>query len=667
MNNLTRGINHIENLKFHFENADANETSYVREMFNYNSVYVVESTYFAFFCSECKCQVDIKDLKFKDNIVTCTCGHQIPIDKVYHTKHTEDYYEKLTCDMILHNINNGTHGKFNVPTILGTDNFYCNKCHETHKLNSYNREDNKLICHCGAKYTFEECKVSSAGEQYDIISSNLYFDGNKVALSSLSTATKINSNGRYFWATGNMKTTMNLETGYTYLINKGCCYTDFNKEWQRRHLGNSKAPKMFNATYCVDWGQFNTFLVGYISNLIRKYSNMPNMIKLICRHNSKLRSIIANKIFKQIDEYTTRFYNNKYDYRIKSLTELMTIDDIEFEEYDILRMFVLHNRFINASAFNLKKTIPMMLHFIKESNNKTVYRKLSRENNVPVVDFTNAFVKISKSLRKEIYNRFSNGPGLEWDDSYFMFLQIAKNFKNKEHVNKLYKTLSYSCSPIYNVNEGVDLWKYFRSEQYIANLSVDDIRKKVMLMRDSHFLIKRIQNVYGEDWDINTVGFHNEKQYHDDLMTIVDSNIFRELQDAKRKAELSEPFKMEEEVFKLADKNISIALNEYELTVIGNEMHICVGGYGHTVKNGNCRIAYIKTNDEYKVCLELRKIKNKEKVQYELHQAKLKYNSLVGSDEEMHNIVKDWCTKHNIKILTNDMKANYKKEVAVAN
>jgi hypothetical protein len=96
-------------------------------------------------------------------------------------------------------------------------------------------------------------------------------------------------------------------------------------------------------------------------------------------------------------------------------------------------------------------------------------------------------------------------------------------------------------------------------------------------------------------------------------------------------------------------------------------MHICVGGYGHTVKNGNCRIAYIKANDEYKVCLELRKIKNKEKVQYELHQAKLKYNSLVGSDEEMHNIVKDWCEKHHIKILTNDMKANYKKEVAVAN
>ena len=174
-------------------------------------------------------------------------------------------------------------------------------------------------------------------------------------------------------------------------------------------------------------------------------------------------------------------------------------------------------------------------------------------------------------------------------------------------------------------------------------------------MRDSLYTIQRIKVVYGQDWSEDSVKFHNEKQFHDDLVAIVNSQHFRELQDAKRKAELSEPFKMEDDVFKLQNKDITIALNEYELSKIGSEMHICVGGYGYDVRNRGCRIAYIKHNDKYMACLELRVNSSKKETTYTLHQAKLKYNELVGTNEKYYKIVSDWCETNNIKISTNDM------------
>ena len=174
-------------------------------------------------------------------------------------------------------------------------------------------------------------------------------------------------------------------------------------------------------------------------------------------------------------------------------------------------------------------------------------------------------------------------------------------------------------------------------------------------MRDSLYTIQRIKVVYGQDWSEDSVKFHNEKQFHDDLVAIVNSQHFRELQDAKRKAELSEPFKMEDDVFKLQNKDITIALNEYELSKIGSEMHICVGGYGYDVRNRGCRIAYIKHNDKYMACLELRVNSSKKETTYTLHQAKLKYNEYVGTNEKYYKIVSDWCKANNIKISTNDM------------
>ena len=70
----------------------------------------------------------------------------------------------------------------------------------------------------------------------------------------------------------------------------------------------------------------------------------------------------------------------------------------------------------------------------------------------------------------------------------------------------------------------------------------------------------------------------------------------------------------------------------------------------------------IVEDGEYKSCLELRvSTKNKKNV-YELHQAKLKYNNYVGTNERYFNIVTDWCNDNNIEIKTHDMNKNFKEE-----
>ena len=92
-------------------------------------------------------------------------------------------------------------------------------------------------------------------------------------------------------------------------------------------------------------------------------------------------------------------------------------------------------------------------------------------------------------------------------------------------------------------------------------------------------------------------------------------------------------------------------------------MSICVGGYGNDVRQYNTRIAYIKEENEYKACLELKSIKDKKgSYKYELRQAKLAYNRLVGTNEKYYNIVFDWCKENDIVIVTGDMNKRYEQE-----
>ena len=626
-----------------------------------------------FHCGYCDCNYAIKDLTFKNQTIQCKCGEVISLSDLRPNRTTRNYHNNRTIDQLIHNTNNGTLNKFNVPTIIDNNEFYCPECHEIKNIYSYKKENGYLYCDCGASYTFDECKLQDYKGSMIAYAGDIYFDKDKISISLVKGFTDTNRFGKYYWSTGTTRATINLKTGYSYQSNTGCCYNDFNRAWKRYHGNDSNAPKMFNATYnTFAWEQLNDLCFLKIRQLQVKYVNHPNLVRLIQKNKYKLSNIIRYNLTKQIDDYMTNYHNTKLglSYRIKSFKEIVNLDPsaVTFNEkytYEILHMLVLHNRFINADYANLIKTLPRVFDFLKANKIANKYKKLNRETNQPIYDLCNAFTKVSKSLRKRITNDIVNAlEPLSYDDKFFTFLIVSDYFKNKENVNKLYNLIMSSkrYNNFYRINDGLELWFKFRDEKYISNIkTIEEFSEKLRHMRDSIYTIQRIRNVYGQDWSEDSVKFHNEKQFHDDLVAIANSQHFRELQDAKRKAELSEPFKMEDEVFELQNKDITIALNEYELSKIGSEMHICVGGYGNDVRYHGCRIAYIKHEDRYMACLELRVSSGKKKT-YTLHQAKLKYNEYVGTNEKYYKIVSDWCESNNIKIVTDDMRQRFNNQ-----
>lgn len=661
---MTREYDYIEFARYAFETEVESQSYFCFDRPTDSDNWIYEE---CFHCGHCDCNYAIKDLTIKNQAVQCKCGEVTSLSDFKPYRTTDNYHSNREVDTIIHNVNNGTLNKFNVPTIIDSNEFYCPECHEIKNIYSYKKENGYLHCDCGASYTFDECKLQYYKGSIVTSAGDIYFDEDKISISIIKGFANTNRFDKYYWSTGTTRATINLKTGYSYQSNTGCCYVDFNRAWKRYHGMDSNAPKMFNATYNVfAWEQLNDLCFLKMRQLQVKYINHPNLVRFIQKNKYKLSNMIRYNLTKQIDDYMTNYYNTKLglSYRIKSFKEIVDLDPsaVEFNDkytHDILHMLVLHNRFINADYANLTKTLPQVLDFLKFNKISNKYTKLNRETNQPIYDLCSAFVKVSKSLRKRITNDIINASEpLSYDDKFFTFLIVANNFKNKENVNKLYNLIMNNKRSYhyYRANNGLDLWFKFRDEKYISNIkTMEEFSQKLNHMRDSIYTIQRIRSVYGQDWSEDSVKFHNEKQFHDDLVAIVNSEHFRELMDAKRKAELSEPFKMEDDVFKLQNKDITIALNEYELSKIGSEMHICVGGYGYDVRNRGCRIAYIKHEDKYMACLELRVNFSKKETTYTLHQAKLKYNSLVGTNEKYYKIVSDWCEANNIKISTDDM------------
>jgi hypothetical protein len=614
---------------------------------------------YVFSCPECKKYYDIDKLHYRHGKVMCECGAVYNVKDIQPLK--QDFRRDNTriTDIIQHNKSNGTSNKLNVPTLIGERYFFCSKCHKTHNLNRLSNNNNKLVCTCGEEYEFKDVKILYSEMGYNYLSSDVYFDDNKISISVIAQGFGMTRDGKYYWNPSNIRLTMNLDTGYSYVTNKGDFYSEFNRIWQRSH--NTKAPVMFNCTYSEIACNIDDFYInGHIAKLRNKYQDYPNLLKLMYKHNSKMKIFIQRKTNKVIDEYMTNYLNTKFNYEIRPLIE-------EHHDYEGASFgdFIIKNRFINLD-YDYMESFNKFLREIKFTTDtkRFDYSVFKRETNLPFIDWINKNIKISKSLRKEITKEFSN----EWKVDTYMrhlmdFICIAKRFKNKENINKLYKLIMSNntrklLNACYYSERCLNEWLNKRDEYYISNIKTyGELKDKFALIEDAIHMIYQIEEIYGEGWIAENVIFKNEQQYHDDIMEIRNSQAFLELQEVKRKEELSKPFELEDETLALESNEITIARNRYELSTIGSAMHICVGSYGCSVENSNCRIAYIQENGEYKACLELRietDSKTKETF-FKLVQAKLKHNRYVGSEAKYNNIVYNWCQENSIEINTNDM------------
>ena len=654
-NNFFKKYNSYEVTKYEFEHDMSIDRPYITEVYTFDKKDDVSN--YLLYCPHCKERVPVVQCHFMDQKIHCICGASYTADEL--KAHMHDYMSYSSWST--HNVINGTYNKVSVSTLLGNI-LYCNECHKTHYFRDLPVENKQRICTCGKRHSFDDLKVSTSNTTTNFTSGNVYFDEHKITISFLEYFTDINGNGQYYWQPGGQRLTMNLETGFSYLYNDGYRYREFNQIYRKEHGTN--APKMFNCTYANYSSTLELVATAKFDSLIVKYADKPNLVKLMTK-NRRAYFIIFNKMLKQIDDYMTNYYNNKYSYKIKSLMELSNDD---FKSYDSW-MLPLRNRFINLNKNQLERA-RYVLQNIKQLENKRNYKRLSRETNDIAYEYVCTTTKVSKKLKKEIYAKIQKSYSLP--SHIDEFVAFTRFFKNKENINKVYYTMcgerKYSHHTYKMTDNVMKLWMSYRNEQYLSNLNKQDLFEKLNYMYDSEMLINRIRKVYGTDWDLNSIKFYNEQQLHDNLVRITNSEDFLRLYNAEAYEREIKPFEMEDDVFELEkDTEIQIARNRATLTNIGQAMGICVGGYGGQVECGYCRIAYLKVNDAYEVCIELKKHKNPDtkKFEYTIVQAKLKYNELVGKKEFYYNIVKEWADKHNIAIDTYDMKVYDENKIAI--
>ena len=656
-NNFFKKYSTLEFKRYEFEHDMSIERPYITEEYYYRHRYTMEG--YSLYCPACKEKHNVSELSFMNQKIVCKCGASYAADELGAYMH--DYMN--SNNWMNHNIANDTFNKVSVSTILG-NKLYCSKCHSTHHFSDLQLDGKQRVCTCGEKHSFDDLKLV-AGDCYTAYTAgNIYYDGHKITISFLEYYTDINGNGQYYWQSGGQRLTMNLETGFSYLYNDGYRYREFNRTYKRDHGTN--APKMFNCTYSCCANTLELTVSAIMNTLMIKHTDKPNLISLINKRRGRLSRMLFSKLFKQVDDYMTAYYNNKYSYRIKSLMEL---SNNEFRNYESW-MLPLRNRFINASKNQLEKARDIV-QVIKQTENKRNYKRLSREANEIDYEFICKTTKLSKKLKKEIYSQLQNRYQIP---AYIeQFAVFTKFFKNKENINKVYNTFkressNYFCYTYRMTDNVMKLWMSYRDEQYLSNLEGQELRDKLNEMSDAMHSINKLRKVYGSDWDINSVRFHNEKQFHDEFVRLINSEEFLRLYNAEAYEKERKPFEMEDDIYELEkDTEIQIARNRATLTNIGQAMGICVGGYGGQVESGRCRIAYLKVNDKYEVCIELNKHKNPEtkKFEYTIVQAKLRYNELVGKKEFYYNIVKEWADKHNIRINTYDMEVHNEVKTTV--
>lgn len=665
-----------EILKYQFENGFKANKSYMSMNINYSHYSDKRHNIneFEFNCCECHETYPAEELTFNNGKIICKCGAKFAPEDL---KPGVQTWLNRVNQYKMHNLRNDTFNRVSVPTVISSKYFYCPKCRTTHELKDMPIENGQRLCSCGELYSFDEVKITHLEDHMSTFG-DVFFDNNKITMTFSKYYSTVNGQGIFYWQDGRQRLTMNLETGFSYITNAGHCYRMFN-DYYRRNNNGKNAPKMYNSTYsCTSNDTLICVAQAKAEMLVKKYSQYTNLAMLIEKRHYTLKQIIFDRLLKQMDKYMTEYYNNKFSYRIKSFEECVgepknVVRELKgnwrkslINMYDS-HLLVLHNRFINLDYKDLKYTALDIINNIQWIEEKRNYKKLPREANNIGLEYICNSVDVSKKLRKKIAAFLDSNEGMTYDrlsDKAYTFVNICKKFKNKENINKIFDSILNASSrdlrARYDANEAtMNLWLNYRNETYVSNCNPKELSRKLDLMDDSRRMIINIRNVFGEDWDLNSIKFYNEQQFHDDLVRITTSEDYVYLLNKDKNERQMKPFEMEKDIYELEEieNDIYIARNRAILTNIGSAMGICVGGYGGQVESGRCRIAYIKENGIYKVCIELNGRKNKEtnEYQYTIVQAKLQYNDLCVTDETYFNKVKEWAERNNITIDTNDM------------
>lgn len=594
----------------------------------------------------------------------------------YYAKHSKDG-SSFTMD--IHNVLNKTYGKKNVPTLytindwskILEDVIYCPHCKKIHKEIDYigkvrinedikhmKIEVDKVTClKCHTTYNIEDMKLIDG--KFENICGDLYIDNDKITLSFKYLHNNLKKDGLFYYEDGYTRLTFNTKTGYTYTTNKGHAYKVTKKLWEE-YENNKIPPYTFNSTYTFEDNTGSILNhIAYIKQIERlKGMDKEQILNEITNKHDyyKEKDVIYEQLLDKLITNLNEKVQSNFNYKIQKLTrEHLTTGNS-------IRTLKNFNRYINL------KPNERIMDVLMEKQYKFKKNKINREE-INIINglFSIEKTKLGKKTRALAQQEISN-------TTLLRSCQMILNFKNPDNINRLMKVFSkqnkvserlrYSYYiDMYNIC--IKEWIKYRGENYVANSIIEEANEKdcrikknskLQLMKDAYSIIYMIkENLV--DFNINDLAtFKNEKQFHDDIVRFYNSDEYNQM---ANKAAFEKVFKLEQDFLKLEDidNNIYLGKNRGQLMQIGRRMHICVGGYCNMVEDGICRIAYIQDNEkEYKACLELRPIKEKNSIKYKLVQAKLKYNRMPSEDMLIYNKIIEWTKKNDIKIDTYDMK-----------
>lgn len=609
---------------------------------------------------------------------------------------SHSYYMKNCYDE--HNLINGTYGKKDVPTLrqtgdIFTNIFYCPNCKKMHQNLEYkgevtfyidDSEDEYYLRKASISgidsYTCKECDIEYS--KYNIkfldgtpeyMYGDVFIDENKVTISTKYMNNGYNRHGYIYYEDGYVRLTLNTKTGYSYTTNKGASYKDLCDSWTRY---GKVPPTMFNSTYTTNDNSDSALYYLMEAKIVEEFKSMSQieLINLFSSKNIQKKMDMKDEIRKQlVNKIAINLYNqvqSHFNYKIPEIIKEIYPN----ANYRIVKMLKLFNRYVN-----LDPTQQSMLELCDKYYGFKANKIRREEVNPLYALFKAEKIKVGKKTRALLQQQ-------RYNQELLRFLPIILQLKNPSNINKLVNliaqnekiTFSYEFY-VSGVVEAINLWKTYRSENYIANQIEQELKdiiqrynkgnyfknsySKLFNIKDSVYMISNItKNI--KDFNVNDViDFHNEKQFHDDLTKFMNSDVYHTLVEKSR---ASIVFDLEPEVAKMEDveNNIFVAKNSADLMRIGKAMGICVGGYTDQVLNNYCKIVYImdENNETYKACLEIRPKLNK----YSLVQAKLKYNERACQDIEMFNKIVAWASKHKIKIDTYDMELNEEQAPALA-
>jgi hypothetical protein len=235
---------------------------------------------------------------------------------------------------------------------------------------------------------------------------------------------------------------------------------------------------------------------------------------------------------------------------------------------------------------------------------------------------------------------------------------VKKLFKNKDNINKFLNAYDRQHIDIYS-NAYLDKLVESFGETNVANALTkeDKIEQKPMTPFSSY---SRRRNFYLYRDTI--------RNYEDIISVIPDYKLpvnrlrLKDLHDKISKD--ATKIKKAEKIYTYEDKfldmydnkviddiTFTVAKSNHELTAIGSQMNICVGGYWSRVETGELFIVSMSKNNKYIGCLEISK-------DAKLHQAKATCNRMLADDEL--KALKKYSLDTNLKTSTNDVPDKYK-------